>query len=273
LRTRHTGARPNDDASSPADAPDNSETPNLEAIKGSLRKKGSGNSTHKGSEKKTKKTATFAEAVSKGATEKSAPAITHKKCMVAFSVRVDKGKDTQVVFGKKTIDALSFLQTHIDKQAAFFAINGSVSDRPPIKEKADLPGFQVILCRYFAIPSDRALDNVNQDGGRAIRGSAVMDFSLDPQKCLDEAAGDLRHMGCAIYFKQCQEVNTVGRLLLLGAPNTIKEEVIRRTIDEELQHIEQRLILDNNAEYKFPQRRISKWLKYVVVREYPAGMP
>ena len=74
---------------------------------------------------------------------------------------------------------------------------------------------------------------MNQDGGRAIRGSAVMGFSLDPQKCLDEAAGDLRHMRCAIYFKQCQEVNTVARLLLLGAPNTIEEEVIKRTIDEE----------------------------------------
>ena len=100
-----------------------------------------------------------------------------------------------------------------------------------------------------------------------------MGFSLDPQKCLNEAVGDLRHMGCAIYFKQCQEVNTVARLLLLGAPNTIEEEVIQRTIDEELQQIEQCLISDNNAEYKFPQRCISKWLKYVVVMEYPAGMP
>ncbi len=245
----------------------------MEAIKGSLRKKGSGSSTPKGSEKKAKKTAKFAEAVSKGATEKSAPAIAHKKCVVAFSVRVDKGEDTQVAFGKKIIAALSFLQTHINKQAAFFAINGSVSDRPPIKKKADLPGFQVILRRYFTIPSDRAFDNVNQDGGRAIRGSAVMGFSLDPQKCLDEAAGDLRHMGCAIYFKQCQEVNTVAHLLLLGAPNTIEEEVIRRTINEELQQIEQRLISNNNAEYKFPQHRISKWRKYTVVREYPAGMP
>jgi hypothetical protein len=80
-------------------------------------------------------------------------------------------------------------------------------------------------------------------------------------------------MGCAIYFKQCQEVSTVARLLLLGAPNTIEEEVIKRTIDEELQQIEQRLISDNNAEYKFPQRRTSKWLKYAVVREYPVGMP
>ena len=100
-----------------------------------------------------------------------------------------------------------------------------------------------------------------------------MGFSLDPQKCLDEATGDLQHMGCGIYFKQCQEVNTVARLLLLGAPNTIEEEVIRRTIDKELQQIEQRLISDNNAEYKFPQHCISKWLKYAVVREYPAGMP
>jgi hypothetical protein len=120
----------------------------------------------------------FAEAVSKGATEKLAPAVAHKKCVVTFSVRVDKGKDTQAAFGKLNIAALSFLQMHIDKQAAFFAINGLVSDRPPIKEKADLPGFQVILCRYFAIPSDRAFDNVNQDGGRAIRGSAVMGFLL-----------------------------------------------------------------------------------------------
>jgi hypothetical protein len=96
----------------------------------------------------------FAEAVSKGATEKFLPVTTHKKSVVAFSVRVNKGKDTQVAFGKKIIATLSFLQTHIDKQAVFFAIDGSVSDRPPIKEKADLPGFQVILRRYFTIPSD-----------------------------------------------------------------------------------------------------------------------
>ncbi len=65
----------------------------------------------------------------------------------------------------------------------------------------------------------------------------------------------------------------VARLLLLGAPNTIEEEVIKRTIDKELQQIEQRLISDNNTEYKFPQRRSFKWLKYAVVREYPVGMP
>jgi hypothetical protein len=191
LSRRSKKTRSDDDTSSPADATGNGNTPNLEAIKGSLQKKGSGSATPKGLEQKARKMTTLTEAVSKRATDKLAPAIAHKKCVVTFSVRVNKGKNTQAAFGKKIIAALSFLQTHIDKQAAFFAINGSTSDRPPIKEKADPPGFQVILRRYFVIPSDRAFDNVNQDGGRAIRGSAVMGFSLDPQKCLDEAAGDL----------------------------------------------------------------------------------
>ncbi len=123
------------------------------------------------------------------------------------------------------------------------------------------------------IPSERAFDSINQDGGRTIKGSAVMGFSLDPQKCLEEAAGDLRHMGCAIYYKQCQEVNTIAGQLLLGAPNTIKVEVVKQTLDEELKLVEQKLLSKNNVEYKFPQRCLSKWPNYAVVREFPARMP
>ena len=108
LSRRSKKTRSDDDASSLADATGNGDTPNLEAIKGSLRKKRLGSSTPKGSEKKAKKTATFTEAVSKGATEKSMPAIAHKKCVVAFSVRVDKGKDTQAAFGKKSLPPYPF---------------------------------------------------------------------------------------------------------------------------------------------------------------------
>ena len=100
-----------------------------------------------------------------------------------------------------------------------------------------------------------------------------MEFLVDPQKCLEEAAGDLRHMGCAIFFKQCQKVNNVARQLLLGAPNTIMEEVICSTIDDELKLVEFCLVKDNNAEYKYSKRRLAKWVKYTVVREFPAGMP
>ncbi len=153
--------------------------------------------------------------------------------MVAFAIRVDKGKDTKVAFDKKIVAALSFLQNYIDKHAAFFSIDESDLSRPPIKEKVDVPAFQVILRKYFDIPNDRAFNSMNQDRGRAIKGSAIMGFSLDPRKCLDEAAGNLRHMGCAIFYKQCQEVNTIARQILLGAPNMIEEDIIKQTMDEE----------------------------------------
>jgi hypothetical protein len=86
-------------------------------------------------------------------------------------------------------------------------------------------------------------------------------------------SGDLRHMGCAIFYKQCQEVSTVARQILLGAPNTIKENIIKQTLDKELKLVEQKLLSGNNTEYKLPQCCQSKWLNYAVVREFPADMP
>ena len=31
--------------------------------------------------------------------------------------------------------------------------------------------------------------------------------------------------------------------------------------------------MENNEEYKYSQRQLTKWLKYAVVKEFPAGMP
>ncbi len=69
---------------------------------------------------------------------------------------------------------------------------------------------------YFSIPNPIAFSNVTQEGGRVIMGSAVMGFSLYPKECLEDAAGDLRMMGCSLFYKKCQEVNTVSKLILLG---------------------------------------------------------
>ncbi len=113
---------------------------------------------------------------------------------------------------------------------------------------------------------------MNQEEGRVIKGSAIMGFSLDPQKCLDKAAGDLRHMGCAIFYKRCQEVNTIARQILLGAPNTIEEESIKQTLDDELERVEQKLLSDNNIKYKITKQQQSWWLNYAVVCKFPAGM-
>jgi hypothetical protein len=49
----------------------------------------------------------------------------------------------------------------------------------------------VAIKNYFNIPNPMAFLNVSQEGGRVIKGSAVMGFSLNPKEWLDNAAGDL----------------------------------------------------------------------------------
>ena len=92
----------------------------------------------------------------------------------------------------------------------------------PIKTKTDLTRYQVTMKNYFSIPNPMAFWNMTQEGRRVIKGSTVMGFSLDPKECLDDAAGDLRMMGCSLFYKKCQEVDTVLKLILLGVPNSIK---------------------------------------------------
>jgi hypothetical protein len=64
----------------------------------------------------------------------------------------------------------------------------------------------------------------------------------------------------------------IARQILLGAQNTIEEDIIKQTIDEELKLAEQKLLLENN-EYKLSKNQRSKWLNYAVAPEFPAGMP
>ncbi len=194
---------------------------NLKVMKGLLRKKGASKAKSTDTEQKAKKSAAFVESASNGAPQKLEATIQYNKCVICFAIRVDKGKDTKAGFNKKIIAGFSFLQNYINKHTAFFSIDNSDSSRPPIKEKADLPAFQVKLRRYFDIPNERAFDSVNQEGGKVIKESAIMGFSLDPQKCLKKAVGDLRHIGCTIFYKQCQEVNAIARQILLEAPNTV----------------------------------------------------
>jgi hypothetical protein len=224
---------------------------NLEAMsKTSLKEKGRKGDTKQKKKKETleeandltkaKKKATFAKTVEKE--PNSTQKIDYKKCVVGFAIRVDKGNNTKGGFDKKIIEGLNFMQTYIDKHASFHPI-GKDQTAKPIREKADMPKYQVMLRSYFSIPNPRAFDNVSQDGGRVIKGSAVMGFSTDPQTCLEEASGDLRMMGSAIYYKKCQEVDTVATQVLVGAPNTIKEDVIKQVMDRELTGLEKKLLL------------------------------
>jgi hypothetical protein len=163
------------------------------------------------------------------------------------------------------------MQTYFNKHASFHPI-GKDQTAKPIKEKTDMPKHQLTMRSNFSILNPRAFNNVIQDGGRVIKGSAVMGFLTDPQICLDDAAGDLRMMGCAIYDKKCQEVDTVATQVLVGAPNTIEEDIIKQTMDEELKILENKLLL-TNKDYKLTRSQSKKWILYAVVMEFPAGMP
>ncbi len=50
-------------------------------------------------------------------------------------------------------------------------------------------------------------------------------------------------MGCAIFYKQCQEVDTVTSQILISMPTTIEEDIIKQTMDKELKAIEKKILL------------------------------
>ena len=99
-----------------------------------------------------------------------------------------------------------------------------------------------------------------------------MGFTENPEQCLEEAAGDLHTMGCAIFYKKCQEVDTVTSQILIGVPNTIKEEIIKQMLDNKLKIIEQTL-LKTNKDYKLTREQTTNCIRYAVVWDFPAGMP
>jgi hypothetical protein len=50
----------------------------------------------------------------------------------------------------------------------------------PIKGKIKMPKYQVTMRNFFCIPNPRAFDNVNANGGRVIKGLAIMRFMENP---------------------------------------------------------------------------------------------
>jgi hypothetical protein len=88
-----------------------------------LKAKGTTNSAKKTKKKRgkastpdtgEKKKATFAKTVGKDTVKEKE--IDYKTCMIGFTVRVDKEKDTKGGFDKKIIKGLNFVQTYIDQK-------------------------------------------------------------------------------------------------------------------------------------------------------------
>ncbi len=240
------------------------EVANLEKMEETpLKLKGTRSRSKKGSTKKDKvektpesgrKKTSFAKTVGQEVVKEKE--VEYKKCVVGFAIRVNKTKDTKEGFDKKLHESLMFMQTYINQHASFHPINPGAALKP-IKEKGDFPKFQVTSRSYFCVPSPQAFDNINAEAGQTIKGLAVMGFTDNPELCLEEAAGNLRTMRCSIFYKKCQEVDTVSSLLLIGIPNTIEEEIIKSTLDGKLMKIEQTL-LAKDKNYKLTREQIQE---------------
>jgi hypothetical protein len=193
------------------------------------------------------------------------------KCVAGFAVHVDRRNNAKWGFDKKITEGLSFLHKYLDKAACILP-SGKDQGLNPIKTKADLLKYQVTMKNYFIIPNPMVFSNMTQEGGRVIKGSAVMGFLLDPKECLDDAAGDLRMMGCSLFYKKCQEVDTVLKSILLGVSNSIKEDVIKGIVDKVLADLECTL-LRTDSDYKLTKDQQENWIKYTVIKEFPPWMP
>jgi hypothetical protein len=197
--------------------------------------------------------------------------IIYNQCVVGFAIRVDKGNNAKQAFNKKLMEGLQFIQQYVDKNTCFLPHEkGKMLE--PICSKNDMPKYQVVMKGYFCIPNNNLFSNVQQENCRVVKGSGLMGFKLDPQQCLDEVGGELRSMGCSIFFKKCQEVDTVLNHIFLGVPNPISEETVKETMDVVLQELEAELI-KNNKDYKIPVGQKGKWIKYAITKKYPGGMP
>jgi len=230
------------------------------------------NSAEKLNQTPRKKT-TFApeESEESGKKKEEEEVAVNSQCVIGFAIRVDRGNNMKGGFDKKLSKGLTFLIQFVDPAACILP-NSKDKWLGPIKSRSDLPKYQFTMRNYFNIPNQMAFSNVNQDNGRVIKGSAIMCFSINPKNCLDDAAGDLRTMGCSLFYKKFQEVDTVSKLMLLGVPNSIKEDVIKDTLDKVLSELECTL-LQTDSEYKLTKDQCQKWINYAVNREFPPEMP
>ncbi len=148
-----------------------------------------------------RKKATFAPEKSEesGKKKEEEEVAVNSQCVIGFAIRVDRGNNMKGGLDKKLSKGLAFLRDLFDPAACILP-NGKDKRLGPIKSKSDLPKYQLTMRNYFNIPNQMAFSNLNQDNGRVIKGSAIMGFSTNPKNCLDNPVGDLRTMGCSLFY-------------------------------------------------------------------------
>ena len=129
--------------------------------------------------------------------------------VVGFVIRVQRGKKTWKNFKKKWGTALNFLRMEVDEGACILPkIKGS--EFLPIINEAGFPSYQATAKKqYITVLNKYAFTQVKGEGGRTVKGFCYMGFEEDPKEVLEMAEGDLRDMGCVLYYKPGQHLDTL----------------------------------------------------------------
>jgi hypothetical protein len=111
-------------------------------------------------EEQVKKTQSRKPNIAFGPTEvEKKKTITYKECMVGFAIRIDKGNNAKQAFNKKLIEGLQFIQQNIDNRACFLP-HDKDKKLKPIRNKNNIPKYQVVMKGYFCIPNNHLFSNV-----------------------------------------------------------------------------------------------------------------
>ncbi len=99
--------------------------------------------------------------------------------MVGFAIRIDKGNNTKQAFDKKLMEGLQFMQQYNDNCTCFLP-HEKDKKLKLIRNKDDMPKYQVVMKGYFCIPNNNLFSNVQQENGSVVKGSGILGFELNP---------------------------------------------------------------------------------------------
>ena len=196
------------------------------------------------------------------------------RTVLTATVRVDKVKDTLTNFIEKLTETLTFLRTHVDSTIAILP-KDLESDYDHLIDKPSFPSVVFLLNqRYFNIDTRNAFsDATKTQNGRTVKLSLILGSTVEiSHQLLDEVRYDTSNLGVTFWYKPHQEVDTMTRLVFLGAPNNANKEEAKTIIDNVLQPLERHLVTTDPATYS-PDVFGLPWPNFAVVSEQPANLP
>ncbi len=203
------------------------------------------------------------------------PKVDHPyKTVLSTSVRLEKAKDPLSLFIGKMVDALAFLRTHVDPTIAILPKSPDF-DNEHIVDKPSFPTVVFTLNqRYFNIETRGAFaDNTKTQNGKTVKLSLILGSTIPiTHQLLDEVRHDTSSVGVTFWYKPHQEVDTVTRIVFLGAPNNANKVEAKEIIDNALRPLEQHLRTTDPKSYP-PEVFGLPWPDFAVVSEQPTGQP